>query len=412
MSRRRSEFLSPTHQQSLSVGLLIALGLVSTSVPIATDLYLAAFPALVTEFSVSPATVQLTQTGAMLGVALGQIFVGAVSDALGRRRTLLIGYALFALASFAVGLAPSIEVLILLRVLQGFAASAGAVLGRAVIADLTTGEETARAYSVMFVIIGLAPALSNPLGAFLTEHSGWRAPLVATGIIASLVLLLTFLKVPETLQAQHRHEFRFGVLARNLVTLTKRPAFMGYALAFAFGYAALATYISMSSFIGQEVFELSPTQYSFTFMLTATSFVLGAFLSGRFVRWFTPELTAQVAQAVLLATAGTLVVLALLHTAPLPVYLVCAAIVCASCGTIMSTVSAIAVRQAVGVIGAGSALVGFLQFVIAAAAAPLGSLFGETAILPAASVITGFAVLSIISRLVGKNARLRTKTVD
>ena len=175
----------------------------------------------------------------MIGIAVGNLLVGSVSDAVGRRPTLVFGLGLYALCAILAGLSPTIETLIVLRALQGVGAASGAVLARAIVSDLTEPKETARAFATLFVIIGLGPAIANPMGALLTEWGGWRAPLGALGAISAVMWVVAVLRIPESLPRAQRHPFKLSVLAKNLGLLLREPTFMGYTVAFGAGYAAM-----------------------------------------------------------------------------------------------------------------------------------------------------------------------------
>ncbi|WP_449279462.1 multidrug effflux MFS transporter [Leucobacter sp. GX0328] len=390
---------APSHVGSsgrISPGLMIALGYVSMAASLSTDLYLPSFPGIAEHFAVGPSIVQLTLTAFMLGAALGQLVIGALSDALGRRPTLIVGLAVFAACACAAAMSPSIELLIAARFVQGFAGSAGAVLARAVIADLLPPAETARAYGTLFVMIALGPAVANPLGGWLTELGGWRTPLAGLAVLTAGMFAVAVLAVPESLPHGHRQRFHAGRLLGNLKRLACTPLFAGFAGAFGLAYAGMMAYISASSFIVQDVFGLSPLGYSLTFALTSATFMCGAWVSRRLVPRFGGVATLRAGQTVQLSAAGLGIVLVLTGVFPFGTYLVVVASFTCGTGMIMPTSSALAVAQAVGVVGAGSALVGFSQFLFAAIGTPLGGLFGTGTALPTLIAMAGFALLSFV----------------
>lgn len=390
----------------ISPGLLLALGYVSMAASLSTDLYLPSFPELARTFEVGPSPVQFTLTAFMIGIAIGNLFVGSLSDALGRRPTLIVGLGLYAVCAFGAALSPSIEVLIAVRALQGFGAASGAVLARAIVSDLTEPRETARAFAALFVMIALGPAIASPLGGVLTQWGGWRAPLLALGVLAVAMWLVALLRVPESLPRERRHPFSLRVLGRNLGQLLRTPSFVGFVVAFGAGYAAMMVYISSSAFIAQEFFGLSPVVYSLTFALGSLSFMGGAWLSGRLAARIGGESVLRIAQRLQLLTAVVALPLALADLLVLPAYLAMLVLLSAATGMLMPTASALAVGQASGIAGAGSALVGFGQFVFGAASTPLGGLFGSGTVVPAAVAIAGFAFVSFAgSRFAMRRAR-------
>lgn len=389
---------------NISPSLMLALGFASMAASLSTDLYLPSYPDLAQHFAVTPSIVQLTLTAFLAGAAIGQLVVGSLSDALGRRPTLLVALAIFAACAVTAAFSVSIEMLIAVRFVQGVAGSAGAVLARAIIADLATPVETAKAYGTLFVLIAMGPAVASPLGAWLTELGGWRAPLAGLSVLGALMFIVALLKVPESLLVTHRQAFHAGRLAKNLWRLTLTPSFLGFSLAFGLGYTGFMVYISSSSFIAQSVFGLTPVGYSLTFALSSLSFMAGAWASSRIVAKLGSPDTLRVGQVLQIAAAAlglALITLGWLALAPYLVMIVC---FCFGTGIIMSTASALAISQAVGIAGAGSALVGFSQFVFGALGTPLGGIFGPDTAVPMFSGMAGFAILSLVAAGVSRRS--------
>lgn len=386
----------------IPLGLMLALGFTSMAGSLSTDLYLPAFPWIVREFEVPASVVQLTLTAFMVGIACGQLVIGSLSDALGRRRTLLVGLSVFALGGVAAALSPTIEALIAVRAVQGVGGAAGVVLARAIIADLLPPREAARAYGLLFMMIGTGPAVASPLGAVLAGLGGWRAALAGLAVVATAMLLVSALRVPESLPASARHPFRLGVLAGNVGRLLAEPAFVGYAIAMGSGYAAMVVYIGSSSFIAQEVFGLSPIGYAATFACGSLSFMLAAWASGRLAPRWGAARVLRAGQAVQLAAGGAALALVLAGTLPLPVWLVLAWLVSAGAGLVMPTASGLGLARAVGVAGSGSALIGFGQFFFGAFGSPIGGLFGDHTVVPAAAGMACFAAISLAAGLLAR----------
>lgn len=381
----------------ISPGLMLALGYISMAGSLSTDLYLPAFPDIAEDLGVGASTVQLTLTALLAGSALGQLLIGAVSDALGRRRTLLVALTVFVLCCYLATISPTIEVLILVRAVQGFAGASGTVLARAVIADLVDHVQAVRAFSTIFVMIALGPAVASPLGALLTQWGGWRAALLGLAVLATGMLIVAALVVPESLPPERRHPFTLGTLARNIGGLLRHPVFMGYAIAFGAGYAALMVYISSSSFIVQDVLDITPLGYSLTFSFSSVSVMAGAWLNGVVAGRIGAYPTLRIAQSLQAVSAAVGVMLAVTDALTLVSYLILVAVFAMGCGSVLSSASALAVGEARAAAGAGSALVGFAQFVFGAFASPLGGIAGTQTALPAMIGMSAFAVLGLIS---------------
>ena len=190
-------------ERTITPALLVTLALLSAVAPFATDLYLAAFPTMVSDLHTTATAVQLTLTAFLLGLALGQLIFGPLSDRYGRVRPLVVGAGVCVAASAATVFAPSIDVLIGARLFQGIAGAAGMVIGRAIIADLASGKAAARAFSLMMIVGGVAPVVAPLAGGFLVAPIGWRGALAVILALSTLMLLAVLLVVRET-HTEHR----------------------------------------------------------------------------------------------------------------------------------------------------------------------------------------------------------------
>lgn len=388
-------------------GLMLALGYVSMAASLSTDMYPPSFPGIAEHFGVGPSAVQLTLTAFMAGAAFGQLLIGSLSDALGRRRTLILGLAVFAACAILAVFSPTLGFLIAVRAVQGFAGASGAVLARAIIADLATPRETVRAYSLLFVMIALGPAVASPLGALLTELGGWRAALTGLAVLGSGMFAAAALSVPESLPREARQPFSARVLVLGAGSLLGRMSYLGHAVAFAAGYGVLIVYIGSSSFIVQSMFGLGPVGYSLTFTFSSAAVMLGSWLSGKVSLRWSGMAALRIGQLLALGASALLLVSALAGVLTLAVYLPLVGCFAVGAGFVMSTASALAIGQAVGIAGTGSALIGFGQFVAGAVAAPLGGLAGEGTAAPAAAGMTAFALIGLLFGLAGAAALRR-----
>jgi len=389
----------------LTRGRLAALGFVGMAGSLSTDLYLPAFPDLRADLGATAAAVQLTLTAYLVGSALGQFGIGTVSDALGRRRTLLTAFSVFALAGFAAAAAPSLEWVVALRLVQGVCGSAGAALARAIVADLATGERAARGISILIATMGLGPVFGSPLGALLTSWGGWRAALLGLALVATAMLVVAALAIPESLPPERRHPARIGPLVASLGRLIRDRAFVCLALAFAIGYAALILYIGSSSFVVQNVFGATPLVYSLTFAAGSVSFVLGAWLNARVVRRLGTAGALRAAQLTTLGAAVALLVLALTGALGLVTWTPLVCLFTAGCAGTMSDASALTLDRAAFAAGAGSATLGLFQFTLGAVASPFGGLWGDDTAVPVTAGMTGAALLGLAAAALARAGR-------
>ncbi|WP_110590175.1 Bcr/CflA family efflux MFS transporter [Microbacterium suaedae] len=394
----------PRIEPRLTPGLLAALGFVAMAGSLATDLYLPAFPSLQRDFEVSAATVQLTLTAFLVGAASGQFVVGTVSDALGRRRTLLVALTLFAAAGFGAALAGSIEAVIALRFAQGVFGSAGAALARAIVADLAEREHATRGISIVIAMMGLGPVFGSPLGALLAEWGGWRLALAGLATIATAMVVVTALAIPESLPQERRHPARIGPLVGNLARLGRDGTFLGYALSYAFTYGAIIIYIGSSSFIVQNAFGHSALAYSAAFSAGSLCFVAGAMLNARLARRVGPETALRGSHLLALAAAGTLLVLALTESLSFAVWVPLTCVFSAGIAGGMSNATALALARARFAAGAGSAALGVLQYIVGAVVIPLRGLWGDETAVPA---VVGMVAGILIAATAATAARRR-----
>ena len=287
----------------LNGGTLAAFALLAAGGPFAIDMYLPAFPAIAADLNTTPSLVQLTLSTFMVGMALGQLFVGAISDTRGRHRLLVIGAVVSVAASASCALTTHINLLIAARFILGLGSGACVVLARACVSDLAHGRSAARAFSIMMTIQGLAPVIAPILGGLLAEPIGWRGLFwVLTGL-AALQLTVAVLVVRETLPAESRTSGGLKAFFGNLVAVLRNRRFVGYLLAFSFGFGGLFAYISASPFIIQGQLGLPPVVYSVVFALNSLGIVVGSTINARLVKRVEPHVLLRNATYVL-AVAG------------------------------------------------------------------------------------------------------------
>lgn len=391
-----------TTRPGVSGLLLVVLALLSAAAPFAVDMYLPAFTDLADDLGTSAASVQLTLTTFLIGLAVGQLFIGPLSDRYGRRTPLILATAITVVVTVVCALAPTIWLLIAMRFVQGVSASAGLVIGRAVGADRTEGAATAKLFTLFSAIGGIAPVLAPLLGGALVSF-GWQAEFWALSVIFALMFLGALLVVPESLPPENRQTAGFAGTLRTLGRLTADRGYLGYIFAFGFGFAALMSYISASPFVVENVLGMSNRAYTLIFAINAAGMVLVGTVSSRLLGRFGPEPILRIGQAVTLA--GGIVLLALLAAdAPAVAVLPVLFLTVISAPMVMGTASALAIGRARHVAGSASALMGALQFGLGALVSPLVGLGGPGTGIPMAVSIVVAVVLGVLARLVARNA--------
>ncbi|HWO66266.1 MAG TPA: multidrug effflux MFS transporter [Umezawaea sp.] len=379
--------------------LALVLGGLTAFGPLSIDMYLPAMPQMAGDLHAADATVQLTLTSFIIGLALGQLVVGPLSDSLGRRRPLLIGLALYVVGSVLCAISPTSGVLIAARAVQAVGAAAGLVIARAVVRDRYSGVEMARFFSTLMLVNGVAPVLAPVIGAQLLTFTSWRGVFVTLAVIGSVLLTVVVLLLPESLPADLRTPARPGAVVRTYVRLVTQRSFVGYALASGLMFAAMFAYISGSSFALQGVYGLSPQQFSLVFGLNGVGIILAGFVNRRLVGRFSEH--ALLHSGLLLAAVSGLSVLAAVFLGLgligllVPLFFLVSAI-----GLVMPNATSLALADQARSAGSASALLGVLQFVIGGGlATPLVGLGGPGTALPMAAVIAGFSVLALLVSL-------------
>lgn len=382
--------------RAITPALLVTLALLSAVAPFATDLYLPAFPTMVADLNTSATAVQLTLTAFLLGLAVGQLVFGPLSDRYGRIRPLLVGATVCVLASAATVFAPTIEVLVGARFLQGVAGAAGMVIGRAIIADLATGKAAARALSLMMIVGGVAPVIAPLAGGFLVGPIGWRGALAVILALSTLMLVAVLAIVRETHTEHRRAELRasratLGSPLRDLIGRT----FVGHAIAFCCAFATMMAYISASPFIYQTMMGFSAGQYGAMFGVNALALVGTSAVSARLTVRHDVRRLAGIGLATGFVSTAAMVVIA---TSGIPAgWLALPLLVTVgSMGLVFGNTTALALGAAPRAAGTASAALGATQFGLAAAVSPLVSIGGENTAVPAAVVMMCAITLAVV----------------
>jgi len=378
-----------------STPLLVVLGVLSTFGPLTTDLYLPGLPEVADELGASESQVQLTLTACLIGLALGQAIAGPVSDTLGRRRPLLVGLALFVVASLGCAVAPSILVLDVLRLVQGLCGAAGIVLARAIVRDRWSGLEAARIYAALMTALSLGPILAPTIGGGLLHITDWRGLFVVLAGWGVALLVAAAVWVPETLPPSARRPAGLGRTLRVMRRLLRDRVFTGYTVGAGLSFGALFSYIAGSSFVFQDVYDVSPQVYALLFGLNGVA-LLGASIANHRLQESVGPVKLLRAGMVTMLVGGALVVLAVVTDAGLTALVAALFVAVAGIGFVPSNGVALALEHHGADAGTASALIGVVQFTIGGLAAPLPGVAGATA-LPMALGVIGFAVAALVT---------------
>ncbi|QDQ16269.1 multidrug effflux MFS transporter [Streptomyces spectabilis] len=384
----------------MATGALVTLilGGLTAMPPLSMDMYLPALPEVTDALHAPAATIQLTLTACLMGMALGQLVVGPMSDKWGRRRPLLAGLFVYVFATAICALAPTAELLIAFRLLQGLAGAAAIVIARAVVRDLYDGVEMARFFSTLMLISGVAPVVAPLIGGQVLRLTDWRGIFVVLTVVGIALTLLVWRSLPETLAPEDRHGGGTAEALRTMRGLLADRVFTGYMVAGGFAFAALFAYISASPFVIQEIYGASPQTFSLLFGvnsigLIAVGQINGKLLVGRVsldkALGFGLVVITLAATALLLMTSGVFGDVGLGAVAA-GLFVLMSAM-----GLAMPNTNALALMRTKHAAGSASALLGTSSFLIGAIASPLVGIAGEKTAVPMAVVQLACALAAV-----------------
>ncbi|MTD91809.1 multidrug effflux MFS transporter [Corynebacterium hiratae] len=349
--------------------LLATLALLSATAPFATDMYLPVMPEIVADLGTTRAMVQLTISGFFVGMGMGQLVMGPLSDAIGRKRLLVAGAFLALLASVLAAMAPTASVLVVARVLQGLGGGACVVLSRAVVPDLVHGAAAAKAYSLLMALQGIAPAVAPVLGGILAEPLGWRGIFWVLAGLHAVQLVLAIAIVPETAGGRSRDGLLRTVAGNYWAVLTNARVW-GYLVTMAFGFCSMFCYISASAFVVQDQWGFSPLGYSMVFGINSVGLFAATLINSRAMDSVSPAVMLRTGVTGVFA-CGVLLLLSVVLGAPVWVCLIVLFACVAPTGFIMGNATALATGLMRPRAGSVSAIMGFGQSMLASAISPL-----------------------------------------
>ena len=384
--------------------LVLALAGLTAIGPLSIDFYLPSLPLIAEELRGTASGAQLTLTACLAGLAAGQLVMGPLSDRFGRRGPLVVGMTAYIAASLLCALSPSMWVLVVLRLLQGLAGAGGIVIARAVVRDLYEGNAAVRFFSLLMLVMGLAPILAPVIGGQLVGVVGWRGLFGVLAGAGVVILVAVLAWVPESWPPERRAAGGVAQSLRSIGHLTRDRSLMGYAIAMGLAFAAMFAYIAGSPFVIQNVYGASPQAFSLIFGANALGQMLVAQVNRRLIGRFTAW-QLLVAGHVLVGGGGIAVLGVVVAGVPgLFALLVPLFVVVASLGLVMPNATALSLGGHPETAGAASALLGVLQLAIGAAVAPLVGVGGAYTALPMAIVIAvvGVAALVVLVAMVGR----------
>ncbi|ASZ60336.1 MULTISPECIES: Bcr/CflA family efflux MFS transporter [Bacillus] len=399
---------NPTGKERLALAFL--LGMLAILGPLNIDMYLPSFPEIAEDLSASASLVQLSLTACLVGLTIGQLIVGPVSDAQGRRKPLLICIFLFALSSLFCALSPNITILVAARFLQGFTASAGLVLSRAIVRDVFTGRELSKFFSLLMVITAVAPMVAPMTGGaiLLLPFATWHTIFHVLMIIGFLLVLLIALRLKETLPPEKRIPSSIGTSVKTMGSLLKDRSFMGYALTVGFIHGGSFAYVSGTPFVYQDIYGVSPQVFSILFGINGLAIISGSFIIGRFGGIIHEKSLLRIAVITAMIATAVLLTMTMIH-GPLATLVISIFIYMITIGMVLTSTFTLAMEKQGHRAGSASALLGMLPLLLGSIVSPLVGINETTAVPMGAimfvtAVIGSLAFFGLTKERVGQNS--------
>jgi DHA1 family bicyclomycin/chloramphenicol resistance-like MFS transporter len=376
------------------LGVMVALG------PLTIDMYLPALPRIADDLGVSSSVAQLTLTGTLAGLALGQLIVGPLSDSLGRRGPLMAGIVLHMVASAVCLFAPNIAVLGVARGLQGMGAAAGMVVAIAVVGDLFSDSVAATVISRLMLVLGVAPVLAPSLGAAVLLKASWHWVFAALVVLAAALLVTAALALPETLPPSHRRPLKVRSIAATYLELLRDVRFVVLVFVGALGMSGLFAYIAGAPFVLQGHYGLNQQSFALIFGAGAVALIAATQFNVVLLRRYAPQTIALWALAAASLAGAVFVGLSWAHIGGLFGFVLPVWAILAAMGLVIPNAPAVALSRHPDAAGTAAALLGAAQFGLGAAIAPLVGVLGNdefalALVMTAGIVIALFALLAV-----------------
>ncbi|MGM0386563.1 MAG: multidrug effflux MFS transporter [Actinomycetota bacterium] len=378
-----------------SPGFVALLGFIAALGAVSMDMYLPSLPAVAEDLDTTAAAVQFTISGVLIGGAVGQLLMGPLSDRYGRRRPAMFGIGLHIVASLACMVAPSIEVLIAMRMLQGIGNSAATVTAMAVIRDRLIGGAAARVLSRLMLVIGVAPLLAPTVGGLIAGVWGWRAVFAALALFGVVLGIAVHRLLPETLSPEHRASSGMTNVARGYWSVLRDRQFMALALLPALGMSTILSYVSGAPFVLQLQFGLSAQQFALVFAANGLGGIVMSQVNASLVHRFEPLAILRVAVPGVFSLALVLLGVAFFEVGGLAVLLVVLWLLMSSVMFIPANATALALSRHGERAGTAAAMLGAMQAGMAGVVSPLVGVLGSDAV-AMAIVLTGVLAAALV----------------
>lgn len=387
------------NQDKHSLLFIIILGMLTAIGPLAIDMFLPGLPELKNDFNTTTANAQLTLSFFMIGLGIGNLFVGPISDSVGRKKPLIIVMTIFTLASLGIIFVHSIWLMIILRLLQGITGGGAAVISRAIASDLYKGNELTKFLSLLMLVNGVAPVIAPALGGIILSVAVWRVVFVILTIFGILMVMGSLTKIPESLSLEYRDSSGIKVIFQNFKSLLGTPRFVLPMLIQGVSFILLFSYISASPFLVQKIYGVSPLHFSWMFAGIGITLIISSQLTGKLVDYIHTQTLLRLLTCIQIIGV-CIVSLTLIQHGPF-IFLVIGFITLVAPVTGVATLGfSIAMEESTTGNGSASSLLGLVQFLFGGIVTPLVNVKGEYNSTPYLTIIISAIVILIILHLI------------
>ncbi|WP_017754007.1 multidrug effflux MFS transporter [Calidifontibacillus oryziterrae] len=397
MSLAKSQTIDFTKKKNSPNRLVLAfiLGFLASIPPFATDFYLPALPQMTTDLSANAASVQLSLTSVLLGMAFGQLIIGPYSDVLGRKIPLTVSFLIFVVSTILCAFSPSIWMLVIFRFFQGFSGAGGVVLSRAIVRDLYSGYEVTKFMAVLTLLNGVITIIAPVAGGQLLKITDWRGIFLFLGIVSFFIFFTVLFGVNESLPDEKRTESGLKNSVLNFGILFKNKLFIGYTLTQGLIFAGFFGYLSASPFVLQDIYGLSAQEYSYSFAINAAGVILATFIAERVVGNF-GEGKILIFFLYISLLASLLLLTSILFNWNIRFILLAFFLIFSCMGVISMLSNSLAMQSQEKNAGSASALLGLVPFILGAISAPLVGIGSAHTALPMAIVIASCNIGALV----------------
>ena len=377
---------------------IIILGALTAIGALSIDMFLPGLPELKNDFNTTTANAQLTLSLFMIGLGLGNLFVGPISDSIGRKKPLVISMIIFALASLGIVFVENIWIMVFLRFVQGFTGGAGAVISRAIASDMYRGNELTKFLALLMLVNGVAPVIAPALGGLILSFAVWRMVFVILALFGVLMVLGSLFKVPESLSVKNRDSSGVNVIFSNFKSLLTTPRFVLPMLIQGVTFIMLFSYISASPFLVQKIYGVSPLHFSWMFAGVGITLIIASQIAGKLVDYFHPQVLLR-AFTIIQIIGVVIVSLTLINHWHFALLVIGFIVLVAPVTGVATLGFSIAMEERTTGSGSASSLLGLLQSLLGGLVTPLVNLKGEYNSMPYIIIISLTAILLIILQL-------------